>query len=194
MSFLFKRKRSQTTPRIPVVIPASKATDEGFSFEHLDDKTVEECIETITKAMPQVKWGREGLRRGLLSPGALTLIARREKAIVGLISGTVSQTPSLPPTIGMMMILDRISGERGLGGYLIDEFIKEARKKIPKAQCIDVSLPNTDTGSIALYSLKGFIVEGFIRDGFRPSSERQGWQDLVLLRRYLEAEAPTSVV
>jgi len=176
----------------PHLIPEEPPEKRGFSFEILSKDAADECIDAIVKAMPQVKWNREGMKRRLLAPNALTIIARLKGTLAGVISGTV-MIPSLPPSIGFMAVFDPKSGGRGLGGYLIDEFIKEVQKRDPKAPCVDVSLPNLDTSSIALYSLKGFIVNGFIKNEIR-SRLGKGTQDLVHLRRWLMKTTPTSVV
>ena len=176
------------------MVPEKSAQEAGFTIEELDEKTADECTDTMIKAMPQVKWNKEGLRRSLLAPNALTLIARREAFIVGVISGTVYQTLFPPPMIGLNVIFEKMSGERGLGGYLIDEFIGGVQKKNPKVQFLDVSVPSVDTGSIALYSLKGFLVEGFVKHGFSPNFSAQESQDLVILRRYIATTPSSNVV
>jgi hypothetical protein len=179
MSSFFGRKKRKAEPEydrpIPMIVPQKSAEDEGFTFETLDEKTIDEAIDAMMKAMPQVKWDNEGLKLRLLSPNALTLIARREQTVVGVINGTVFPGP----TVQLMAVTDPVAGERGVGVFLIDRFIKSVQKKNPKAMFVDVNLPAFDTGSIALYSLQGFIIEGFIKNGF------QGSHDLVILRRRL---------
>jgi len=194
MSSLFRRRKAVQQRRIPVMVPAKSAEEEGFSLLPLSEEAADECIDAMMKAMPQVKWNKEGLRRGLLAPNSLTLTARHEGTMVGVISGTVFSTSIPPPTIGLMAILDQESGERGLGGYLIDEFIKAAQKRAPKASFVDVSLPTYDTGSIALYSLKGFVIEGFVKDGFSSTFAGPGGQDLVILRRRFTTVTSPNVV
>ncbi|MBL7118816.1 hypothetical protein ISS96_02245, partial [Candidatus Bathyarchaeota archaeon] len=49
------------------------------------------------------------------------------------------------------------------------------------------------TGSIALYSLRGFVVNGFIKNEIR-SRLGKGTYDLVHLRRWLAKVSPKSVV
>jgi ribosomal protein S18 acetylase RimI-like enzyme len=197
MSSFFGRRKREAEPeyrQIPIVVPQKSPEEEGFTFETLDEKTIDEAVDAMMKAMPQVKWNSEGLKRILLSPNALTLIARRERAVVGVISGTVFPTPVPPPTVGLMAVTDPDAGERGVGGFLIDEFIKALQKRSPKATFVDVSLPTFDTGSIALYSLKGFMIEGFIKNGF-GQGVAQGSHDLVILRRRLmQQTAQQSVV
>ncbi len=193
MRSLFRGKRDSTElGRGHLLVQEDPPETKGFSFEILGKDVVSECVDAVIKAMPQVRWNREGLESRLLAPNALTIIARLEGALAGLISGTV-MTPSLPPSIGFMAIFDSNSGAKGLGGYMIDEFIEEIQKRVPKAPCVDVSLPNLDTGSIALYSLKGFVVNGFIKNEIK-SRLGEGTHDLVHLRRWLAKAHPKSVV
>jgi len=193
MGSLFRGKRNSTElGKTPHPIPDEPPETKGFSFDVLSKDVVNECVDAVVKAMPQVKWNREGLKGRLLAPNALTIIARLKRPLAGLISGTV-MTPSLPPSIGFMAIFDPSSGAKGLGGYLIDEFVKQVHKRAPKAQCVDVSLSNLDTSSIALYSLKGFIVNGFIKNEIR-SRLGKGTYDLVHLRRWLTKTPSKSVV
>jgi hypothetical protein len=176
--------------KVPFLIQEEPPEKKGFSFEPISKDATVECIDAIVKAVPQAKWDREGLKHRLLAPNGLTIIARLRRVLVGVISGTL-MTPSLPPSIGFMAVFDPESGRKGLGGYLIDEFIKEIQERVPKALCVDVSLSNLDTSSIALYSLKGFIVNGFIKNEVR-SRFGEGVHDLVHLRRWLVKARPRS--
>jgi len=193
MGTLFRGRGSRSEP-IPVLpaIPQDPPETKGFSFKTLGKADVEECVEAVVKTMPQVKWNKEGLKRRLLASNSLTVISRLKGSLAGLINGTV-MTPSLPPSIGFMAIFDPESSVKGLGGYLIDEFVKQVQKRDPKTPCIDVSLSNLDTSSMALYSLKGFIVNGFIKNQIR-SRLGKGTYDLVHLRRWLAKTPPRSVV
>lgn len=191
-SFFRGRGNYIESGRVPSLIPEDSPEKRGFSFEILNKDTVEECTNTIIKAIPQITWDKKGLRKRLLAPNALTITARLRGTLSGVISGTL-MIPSLPPSIGFMAVFNTESSRKGIGGYLIDEFIREVQKRDPKAPCIDVSLSNLDTGSIALYSLKGFIVNGFIKNEIRPRIG-ETVQDLVHLRRWLTKAPPKSVV
>lgn len=145
------------------------------------------------KAMPQ-KWNRTELRRWLLGANTLTLIARHEGTITGVISGTVLKTPLPPPTIRLMIVLDQASGDKGLGMFLINAFIAKVQNRIPNASYIDVALPSSERTSIALYSLMGFDITGFIKDGFQAQFAGMAGQDLVLLRRRYETNSSSNIV
>jgi ribosomal protein S18 acetylase RimI-like enzyme len=173
---------------------ADKTSQEaGFAILELDAKEVDELIDRMTKAMPLVRWSNDGLRRNFLSPNSLSLVARRDGVIVGIINGTVSQVPSPVASIGLTAVLDQASGQMGLGGYLVDEFIAVAQKRMPKLPRVEVSLATIDTGSIALYALKGFLIEGFVKGGFSQPSAGQDGADLIILRRHLSQTESLSV-
>ncbi len=192
MSSLFGRKKAESR-KVPVIVADKTSQEAGFSILELNAKEVDELIDRMTKAMPLVRWSNEGLRRNFLSPNSLSLVARRDGVIVGVINGTVTQIPSPLASIGLTAVLDQASGKTGLGGYLVDEFIAVAQKRIPKLPHIEVSLATIDTGSIALYALKGFLIEGFVKGGFSQPSAGQDGADLIVLRRHLSQTESLSV-
>jgi ribosomal protein S18 acetylase RimI-like enzyme len=192
MSQLFGRKKPESR-KVPVMVADKTSQEAGFAILELDAKEVDELIDRMTKAMPLVRWSNDGLRRNFLSPNSLSLVARRDGVIVGIINGTVSQIPSPVASIGLTAVLDQASGQMGLGGYLVDEFIAVAQKRMPKLPRVEVSLATIDTGSIALYALKGFLIEGFVKGGFSQPSAGQDGADLIILRRHLSQTESLSV-
>jgi hypothetical protein len=192
MRSLFGKK--SVPNRVNIIVSDKTAQEAGFDIKEIVAKEVDECIETMTKYMPQVKWNTEVIHRNFSSPNSLTLIARHEGAIVGVINGIASHNPIPPPAIGLMVIFDPTSEQLGLGGYLVDSFISSVQNRNPKAPYVDVSLPSIDTGLIALYSLKGFRVEGFVKNGFNQPVAGQENQDLVILRRHIPTTESTNVV
>lgn len=193
MRSLFGKKKSEPK-RTNIIVPDKTAQEAGFDIKELVAKEIDECVETLSKYMPQFKLNAEGIRRNFSSPNSLTLIARHEGSIVGVINGIVTKNLIPPPGIGMIVILDKTSGAVGLGGYLIDNFIGSVHKRNPKAPYVDVSVPSFDTGSIALYSLKGFLVEGFVKGGFHQPVAGQKNKDLVILRRYISPTGSSNLV
>lgn len=149
----------------------------GFTFEQLKDDELEPCLDMILKIKGVKALNREVLRRSLKGPNTLTLVGKSGGKIMGVISGFVPQTffPSMPPRIVFSFVPDRESSRKGLPAMLINEFVNEVKKHLPKASYIDVSLVSTDP-SIVLYSLNGFVISGFIKGD-------KGAGDLVFLRR-----------
>lgn len=193
MRSLFGKKQSESK-RVNIIVPDKTAQEAGFNIKEIDAKEVDECLETMTKFMPQIKWNAEGIRQNFSSPNSLTLIARHEGSIVGVINGIAPHNPIPSPVIGLMVILDQTSGQLGLGGYLVDSFIGSVHKRNPKAPYVDVSLSSIDTASIALYSLKGFLVEGFVKNGFNQPVAGLENQDLVILRRHISPTESSNIV
>ena len=191
VSFFRRKKRKINQVRDPRLESEKLAAEGGFSFEILDDKAVNDCVNAMMKATPQAMWSREEVRHWLQAPNALTLIAKREGTIVGVINGIVRNSPMPPPTIRFMAVLDQRSGNQGLGGVLITKFIEELRRITPKTPYVEVSLPGSERTSIALFSLMGFDVSGFVKDGFRLNFSGGERQDLVMLRRTLMTEPPS---
>lgn len=188
VSFFRRKKRKINQIKAPGLGPKKLVTEGGFSFEILGDKAVNDCVNAMMKATPQAMWSREEVSHWLQAPNSLTLIAKLEGTIVGVINGIVLNSPMPPPTIRFMAVLDQRSGNQGLGGFLITKFIEELRRITPKAPYVEVSLPGSERTSIALFSLMSFDVSGFVKDGFRLSFSGGERQDLVMLRRTLTAE------
>jgi hypothetical protein len=188
VSFFRRKKRKISQVKDPRLGSEKLAAEGGFSFEILGDNAVNDCINAMMKATPQAMWGGEELSQWLQAPNSLTLIAKREGTIVGVINGIVRNSPMPPPTIRFMAVLDQKSGDQGLGGLLITKFIDELRRITPKAPYVEVSLPSSERTSIALFSLMSFDVSGFVKDGFRLSFSGGERQDLVMLRRTLTTE------
>ena len=193
MRSLFGKKESVPN-RVNIIVSEKTAQEAGFDIKEIVAKEVDECVETMIKHMPQIKLNTEVNHRNFSSPNSLTLIARHDGSIVGVINGIVSHNPIPPPAIGLMVIFDQTSEQLGLGGYLVDSFISSVQKRNPKAPYVDVSLPSLDTGLIALYSLKGFHVEGFVKNGFNQPVAGKENQDLVILRRHISSTESSNVV
>jgi len=151
-----------------------KRKEKEFVFDAFREEDVETCLRMIKVSMKEVRWREEFLRKLLLSKGTIGFIARRDGREVGAIIGTLLVTP----IINFICITDRESLRKGLGGMLIDEFIKEVKRRQPTAPYVTVSLVAEDTHAIALYSWKGFVVEGFVKRGLHN-------RDMVLMRKDL---------
>ena len=59
---------------------------------------------------------------------------------------------------------------------LIDEFINGLRRRFSKIPGVEVEFPSRETNAVAMYSIKGFSVEGFTLDCL-------GDTNIVMLRR-----------
>jgi len=145
-----------------------------FAFTLLKEEDVETCIKMIKTSAKGVKWRDEFLRNLLLNKSTIGFIARKDGKEVGVIIGSIL----VNPVINFVCITDRESLMKGLDGMLIDEFIKEVKRRQPRAPHVTVSLAAEDTHAVALYSWKGFVIEGFVKRGLHN-------RDMVLMRRDL---------
>jgi len=91
---------------------------------------------------------------------AMTLVAKQKESIVGLINGTLLGIPR----IMFLTVTDEQSAREGLGGMLIDQFVKEIQKSSPHAKRILHNEFADNFNAIGLYSVKGFKVTGYIKD------------------------------
>ncbi|MFH0848623.1 MAG: GNAT family N-acetyltransferase [archaeon] len=157
----------------------------SWEIEVLKERDVEESTKALQKSMgnqPGPLFGdAKGLGRAIYGPHAITLIAKKGGSVVGIVSGTAT----LPPNIAFLGVTDADCAKEGLGGKLIDGFLDEAKKKIPNAPAVRTTLPAEYTDAVALYSSKGFVVEGFVK------TAGQG-RDIVFLSRSY-AQRNTSV-
>lgn len=149
-----------------------------FVFESLNEKNVEQCVNLLLSSMKNqllpIHQDKKILKRMIYRNYLLTLIAKREDRIVGIISGTAL----IPPSINLFTITDEISAREGLGSILIDKFIELVRRKLPKASYITTRLSTDNIVAISLYLMKDFRIEGFIRG-------RLEGKDIVLLGKKL---------
>ncbi len=128
-----------------------------FTFEELKDNDVEVCldlIKTVIAGSAQLK-----------GPNVLTLVGKNKGKITGMITGLVPQSPqvSLNPRIFFLHPIDGKFAREGLTVMLLNEFIKEVKKRLPKASYIDVIVNSRSVTYIVLYSLNGFVINGFVQ-------------------------------
>jgi hypothetical protein len=144
-----------------------------FSFEELKDDDVDFCLTLIKKVIvgPVL----------LKGPNIFTLVGKSKGKIVGLITGLVPQSPqvSIIPRIFFLHPVDGQFARKGLTVMLLNEFIKEVKIRLPNAGFIDVIVNPRNITYVALYSLNGFVINGFVQG---PS----GSPDQVFLRGRLK--------
>ncbi|UCC33291.1 MAG: hypothetical protein JSW53_06215 [Candidatus Bathyarchaeota archaeon] len=134
-----------------------------FSFEPLRKRDRDACAEMIistlgNEAKPYAD--KNTVKKALYGDKKVTLVARRKERISGLINGTLLGFPR----IMFLTVADEQSAREGLGGMLIDQFVKEIKKISPHAKLILHNEFADNFNAIGLYSVKGFKVTGFIKD------------------------------
>jgi ribosomal protein S18 acetylase RimI-like enzyme len=154
-----------------------------FTIGEASDEDISFCVDTFFKAMSGQPVSREALEQTLRSPNVIVLVAKTKNKIVGMISG-VALPPPMAPRIDLLSVIDEESARRGLHGQLIDKLVDELKRRLPRTRHIDTTIPTLNPQFVATYSMKGFIVVGFIR-GDQPG------QDSVILRKNLSSQRPT---
>jgi hypothetical protein len=135
-----------------------------FKFESLREQDLDTCadaiLSTLKGQLATISEDKETVKSMIYGRNVETIIAKREDKIAGLISGTLP----VHPRITFLAVTDPTSAKEGLSGLLIDEFLKTARKRTPKAQFVLHNELAENHKAIGLFSMKGFIVNGFMRD------------------------------
>jgi len=135
-----------------------------FKFEPLRERDLETCANavllTLKGQLAPLSENKETVKRMIYGEKVETIIAEKEGKIVGLVSGTLL----LHPRITFLTVTDPTSAKEGLSGLLIDEFLKTAGKRTPKARFILHNEFAENYKAIGLFSMKGFIVTGFMKD------------------------------
>ena len=156
----------------------------SFEIESLKEKDVEESakilIQSLGNQVPAIFQDVKALGRAIYGPHAITLIAKKSGKIIGIINGTATAQP----TIAFLGVTDPESAREGLGSVLVDKFLEHVKSQFPSISAVRTTLPADFPEAIALYSSKGFVVEGFVKDYHLA----QG-RDMVFLKKSLARSA-----
>jgi len=135
-----------------------------FKFESLREQDLDTCadaiVSTLKGQLATISEDKDTFKRMIFGEKVETIVAKKEGKIAGLISGTLP----IHPRITFITVTDAQSAREGLSGLLIDEFLKTARKRAPKAKFVVHNEFAENHKAIGLFSMKGFIVTGFMRD------------------------------
>ncbi len=134
-----------------------------FVFEPLGKRDVDASVEMIVSTLgsqAKAHGDKNKLKRMIYGDQVMTLVAKKKEKIVGLINATLLGFPR----IMFLTVADEKSAREGLGGILIDQFVKEIKKSSPHAKRILHNEFADNFNAIGLYSVKGFKVTGYIKD------------------------------
>ena len=146
---------------------------------------IRKCAELISNAMKQQPIDKNVLEQTLKAPNVIILVAKVKERVVGLITGLVFPFAIPPPRIDFLAVPDEESAQKGLYGLLVDKFIEKIKKRLPNARYVDTNIATENQNFVAMYSLKGFKVIGFIK------GEKQ-FNDVVVLRKNISKEQESS--
>jgi len=134
-----------------------------LAFEPLREEDVSACVKMIISTLgtqAKIHGDKNTIRRMIHGDQVMTLVAKRKGKAVGLINATLMGLPR----IMFLTVSDEKSAREGLGGILIDQFLKEIKKSSPHAKRVLHNEFADNFNAIGLYSVKGFKVAGFIKD------------------------------
>ena len=147
----------------------------SFKIECLKEKDVEESAKAILQYL-QVIGGKlpppfqdsKTIGRMIFGPHAITLIARREEKIVGIISGflvrqTVGEITS-PQARIELMITDAESAKERLDSMLVSRFLQQVKDQFPNVSAVDTVMPVPIPD---VYFSNGFVFAGLMKGVFQ---------------------------
>lgn len=147
----------------------------SFKIECLKEKDVEESAKAILQYL-QVIGGKlpppfqdsKTIGRMIFGPHAITLIARKEEKIVGIISGflvqqTVGEITS-PQARIELMITDAESAKERLDSMLVSRFLQQVKDQFPNVSAVDTVMPVPIPD---VYFSNGFVFAGLMKGVFQ---------------------------
>jgi len=147
----------------------------SFKIECLKEKDVEESAKAILQYL-QVIGGKlpppfqdsKTIGRMIFGPHAITLIARKEEKIAGIISGflvqqTVGEITS-PQVRIELMITDAESAKERLDSMLVSRFLQQVKDQFSNVSAVDTVMPVPIPD---VYFSNGFAFAGFMKGVFQ---------------------------
>ncbi len=147
-----------------------------YVLEELRPEDAERCAEVLFKTLkgtlpPAIK-SKEDILKMIWGPLKLSVVAKKNKEIVGIVTGTLA----LPPSVVFIHVLSKEASMAGVEKMLVDRFSEIIKERLPAAKYISTSVPADETLFISFYLNLGFTIYGFVREGYLG-------RDVVLLRK-----------
>ncbi len=158
----------------------SSLKNSEYVLEELKPEDADKCAEVLYNSLkgtlpPPIK-GKEGVLRMIWGPLKVSVVAKKNNEIVGIITGTAS----LPPSVVFIHVLSKEASMAGVEKMLLDHFSKVIKEKVPSATYLTTSVPADERFFISFYLNLGFTIYGFVREGYLG-------KDVVMLRRSIES-------
>jgi Acetyltransferase (GNAT) domain len=134
-----------------------------FVFERLQERDLEASLKMVSSTLgSQAKEYAETatLRRMIYGEQIMTLVAKKENRIVGLINAHLLGIPK----IMFLTVADEKSAQEGLAGLLIDKLVEGLKSGLPAAKRVLHNEFAENFSAVGLYSVKGFRVTGYVKD------------------------------
>ena len=134
-----------------------------FVFEPLKERDIEASLRVITSTLgSQAKEYAESatLRRMIYGDHIMTLVAKRDEKVVGLINAHLLGLPK----IMFLTVADERSAQEGLASLLIEKAVERIKTSLPSAKRVLHNEFAENFNAVGLYSVKGFKVTGYVKD------------------------------
>jgi hypothetical protein len=134
-----------------------------FVFEQLQESDLEAGLKVVSSTLgSQAKEYAETatLRRMIYGEHIMTLVAKKESRIVGLINAHLLGIPK----IMFLTVADEKSAQEGLASLLIDKLVEGLKSGLPAAKRVLHNEFAENSSAVGLYSVKGFKVTGYVKD------------------------------
>ena len=135
----------------------------GFVFERLKEGDIEASLKVVNATLgKQAKEYAESatLRRMIYGEHIMTLVAKTEERIVGLVNAHLLGIPK----IMFLTVVDEKSAQEGLADLLIEKIVEGIKSGLPAAKRVLHNEFADNFSAVGLYSVKGFRVTGYVKD------------------------------
>ncbi|MDH4292196.1 MAG: GNAT family N-acetyltransferase [Dehalococcoidia bacterium] len=135
----------------------------GFVFERLKEGDIDASLKVVTATLgSQAKEYAESatLRRMILGEQIMTLVAKKEERIVGLVNAHLLGIPK----IMFLTVADEKSAKEGLADLLIEKIVEGIKSALPAVKRVLHNEFADNFSAVGLYSVKGFRVTGYVKD------------------------------
>jgi hypothetical protein len=135
----------------------------GLVFERLQERDIEASLKVVTSTLgSQAREYAESatLRRMIYGEHIMTLVAKREERIAGLVNAHLLGIPK----IMFLTVADEKSAQEGLAGLLIEKIVEGIKSGLPAAKRVLHNEFADNFSAVGLYSVKGFRVTGYVKD------------------------------
>lgn len=134
-----------------------------FVFEPLKERDIEASLKVITSTLgSQAREYAESatLRRMIYGDHIMTLVAKKDEKVVGLINAHLLGLPK----IMFLTVADEKSAQEGLASLLIEKAVEGIKTSLPNAKRVLHNEFADNFNAVGLYSVKGFKVTGYVKD------------------------------
>ena len=135
----------------------------SFVFERLKEGDIDASLKVVTATLGSqaTEYAESAtLRRIIYGEYIMTLVAKKDEKIVGLVNAHLLGIPK----IMFLTVADEKSAKEGLADQLIEKIVEGIKSGLPVAKRILHNEFADNFSAVGLYSIKGFRVTGYVKD------------------------------